>query len=244
MRSKRKLRGILINPAKQKIEAQTAIPEAPKKRKYRKPPIFSHLPIEKRPRKPSKNSLKYVHERVLAHEAKWKKPECRPLAYNSAEKLQNHIDGYFKFCKKDLKTPTITGLAYALGVDRVTLINYENKEPYFEIIRSAKTYIESFLDQAFMNGKGNVGTIFVARAGFKWKDGTEANQNVSVNINSDRVNISHVNLSDIPVETLTDIVLGRGNKQAILNMVEKNGKEAGRVTIEDKPPAESADKKL
>ena len=188
--------------------------------------------------------MKYVHKRVLAHEAKLKRSVGRPLAYKTAERLSNDIEGYFKFCKKDNKTPTITGLAYALGVDRITLINYEEKNEYYHIIRSAKTYIESFLDQAFMNGKGNVGTIFVARAGFKWKDGTEANQNVSVNINSDRVNISHVNLSDVPVETLTDIVLGRGNKRAILNMVEKNGKEAGRVTIEDKPPAESADKKL
>ena len=82
--------------------------------------------------------------------------EGRGKKWESPEKLQSDIDAYFKACdehtKRELifgkwqimehpKPYLIEGLCVALGINRVTLLNYEKQpgyEPYFSIIKASK----------------------------------------------------------------------------------------------------------
>lgn len=57
---------------------------------------------------------------------------ARPRKFDDPDNIQKNIDEYFKARKKENKVPTIESLAVWLGVDRVTLLNYEKKEGYEE----------------------------------------------------------------------------------------------------------------
>ncbi len=75
--------------------------------------------------------------------------------------------------KKTKQIPyTITGLAVALGTSRETLINYENKEQFFDTIKASKTRIENFTEQMLF-GPSPTGTIFNLKNNYGWKDKTE-----------------------------------------------------------------------
>jgi len=75
----------------------------------------------------------------------------RPLAFNSAEELERKIDEYFNsddayLISSDetkIYTPTMSGLALHIGVDRRTIVNYTKKEEYFPTIKKARARIES-----------------------------------------------------------------------------------------------------
>ena len=90
---------------------------------------------------------------------KTKHPGGRPRKYQTAEELQIAIDAYFKKCDKTIitiqhahskgitrvETPTpytMAGLAYALEIDRRTLINYKNTDEFFPLIMRARDKIE------------------------------------------------------------------------------------------------------
>ncbi len=69
---------------------------------------------------------------------------------------------------------TITGLAVALDTNRQTLLNYEEKEEYFDTIKKAKNFIESLTEKGMMNGKINpAAAIFNMKNNWGWKDKTE-----------------------------------------------------------------------
>lgn len=98
-----------------------------------------------------------------------KHPGGRPLKYKSAEEMQTLMDKYFS--ETPINQWTITGVAIALDTDRTTLINYENKDEFFDTIKRAKTKVENAYELS-LRVNGRAGDIFGLK-NFGWKDKTE-----------------------------------------------------------------------
>lgn len=93
----------------------------------------------------------------------------RPLKFNDIEELKSRIDSYFTNVKQE--EWTITGLALALDTSRETLMNYEDKEEYFDTIKKAKEMVHNAYE-IDLRRKGRSGDIFALK-NFGWTDKTE-----------------------------------------------------------------------
>lgn len=70
--------------------------------------------------------------------------------------------------------PSVTGLALALNLTRQGLINYEERELFFDTIKRAKLRVENAVEQRlFYNNP--TGTIFNLKNNFNWKDSSDLN---------------------------------------------------------------------
>ena len=115
----------------------------------------------------------------------------RPLKYKSVKSMQEDIDKYFAECDEKQKPYTVSGLAYALGTNRQTLINYEEKDQFVDTIKSAKAKIERFNEEMLYNKDvSTTGVIFNLKNNYGWKD----KQEIEADVNSD-ININ-IELSD------------------------------------------------
>ena len=100
------------------------------------------------------------------------------MKYKTQEKLQKGIDKYFKDCDKNEKPYTMSGLAYSLGIDRVTLINYGKRDLFFTQIKDAKAKVQAQLEENALMGKGNaVFTIFNLKNNYGWTEKQEIEAN-------------------------------------------------------------------
>lgn len=111
----------------------------------------------------------------------------RPLKYQSVEDMQKDIDEYFAECDEKQKPYTVSGLAYALGTNRQTLINYEEKSDFFDTIKKAKAKIERFNEELlYSKDVSTTGVIFNLKNNYNWKDKQEieadVKNEVSINI--------------------------------------------------------------
>lgn len=114
----------------------------------------------------------------------------RPLKFKDKKELEDKIINYFEYCditvvKKILnknqeiiaelsKPYTITGLAEWLGTSRQTLLNYEDKDDFFDTIKNAKAKIEACYEERALLGDNNpIVSIFTLKNNFNWKDKTE-----------------------------------------------------------------------
>lgn len=114
----------------------------------------------------------------------------RPPIYSSVEELDKDIQKYFDNCNKDKRPYTMSGLAYALGMDRRTLINYGKDEKFFHSIKRAKEFVEQSLEERLISTSGvATGIIFNLKNNYDWKD----KQEVDTNINATNI---HVTLED------------------------------------------------
>ena len=83
----------------------------------------------------------------------------RPLLFKTVKEVEDKINEYFNYCDNrlingyDNKTNeqfayispepyTMSGLAYYLGIDRKTLLNYSKKEEFFPTIKRARNKVE------------------------------------------------------------------------------------------------------
>jgi hypothetical protein len=119
----------------------------------------------------------------------------RPPKYETPEEMQRIIDLYFLACKvhqtgntdllkpcsdEDLWIindiddghPTISGLAYTLGMSTEALRNYEAKEEFLATVKKAKQRVEMYLAQNLF-GANVTGVIFNLKNNHGWKDKTE-----------------------------------------------------------------------
>ncbi len=115
----------------------------------------------------------------------------RPLLFKTVKEVEDKINEYFNYCDNrlingyDNKTNeqfayispepyTMSGLAYYLGIDRKTLLNYSKKEEFFPTIKRARNKVEMDVERR-MNDKGSftAGLIFNAKNNFGWTDKTE-----------------------------------------------------------------------
>lgn len=107
-------------------------------------------------------------------------PAGRPLAFESAEELQEKIEEYF--ASEDAHTiygdgiklfsPTVSGLAYHLDIATETLRAYGEKDGFSATIKRAKQRIEVALEKR-LAGQAVTGTIFNLKNNFGWKDKSE-----------------------------------------------------------------------
>lgn len=119
----------------------------------------------------------------------------RPLKFKSVEELENRIKEYFKECdrwrpvqvvfKWEVNTVmkqipyTITGLASFLWTNRQTLINYEEKEEYFDTVKRAKEKVERDMEERAMMWENNATmSIFSLKNNFDWKDKSEVDETI------------------------------------------------------------------
>jgi hypothetical protein len=98
----------------------------------------------------------------------------RPLKFTNEIVLRRHIDKYFA-TKDDEKRPyTLSGLAYELGIDRQTLLNYAKRDMFFGTIKKARERIEISWEERLARQTGNVaGVIFHLKNNFGYKDKSE-----------------------------------------------------------------------
>lgn len=97
----------------------------------------------------------------------------RPFKFTDNEALKEAINNYFAECKKNDEPVTICGLAYALGVDRLTLLRYEKLEGNHDdieisnTIKLAKAYVEKEVEASLLKGRNPAGYIFNLCNNFK-----------------------------------------------------------------------------
>lgn len=136
----------------------------------------------------------------------------RPPFYNTAEEIQKKIDAYFEDCKGrplvddegavmrdkyglpifvDVRPPTITGLALALGfTSRQALLNYQAKEEFVDTIMRAKAKVECYAEERLFDKDGANGAKFSLANNFDgWKEKKEIEADVknAVTINIELV---------------------------------------------------------
>lgn len=110
----------------------------------------------------------------------------RPLKYKSVKAMQEDIDKYFAECDENKRPYTVSGLAYALGTTRRTLLDYEEKDEYSHTVKKAKAKIELFNEEMLYNKDvSTTGVIFNLKNNYGWKDKQEIEAEVTsaVNIN-------------------------------------------------------------
>lgn len=112
-------------------------------------------------------------------------PVGKPLRWKKGKDLQKEIDAYFLDCDTRKKPYTITGMASFLGVNRLTLLQYEKmlngssisdkaKEDLSDVICSAKAKIEAYYEeQGFLNPRASRIILFTLQNNFGWKDKKE-----------------------------------------------------------------------
>lgn len=148
------------------------------------------------------------------------------MKFKSAKALQEKIDEYFDECDNrttkvitkagiivDMPDPrpyTITGLALALGTNRQTLLNYEERAEYFDAIKKAKLRVENYVEESLWTPKITSGVIFNLKNNFGWVDkqnvehSGETTQNVNTNMD-----LSH--LTDEELEQIEYLLSKRPN---------------------------------
>lgn len=98
----------------------------------------------------------------------------RPRAFESVEEIEGKINAYFNYCEEKEKPYTMSGLAYYLEVSRQTLVNYSNKDEYFDTIKKARDRVQMQLEENALSNKANpTFTIFNLKNNFDWKDKME-----------------------------------------------------------------------
>lgn len=114
----------------------------------------------------------------------------RPVKYDSPEKMQELIDAYFKKCDEatahtiigkgesqlaiELPSPlpyTIEGICYALGMTRQSLLNYSEKDEFFDIIKDAKDKVLENLSVRALQGTNHAAvSIFMMKNNYGYRD--------------------------------------------------------------------------
>lgn len=114
----------------------------------------------------------------------------RPLKFKTPEELEAKIQEYYEWAKDNKKHITITGLAWFLGTNRQTLLNYENslendglssvednvKVKYVDTIKRAKARIEMECEEGLYHKESVVGTIFALKNNYNYVDKQEVVQ--------------------------------------------------------------------
>ena len=130
----------------------------------------------------------------------------RPPKYKTKEEMQEKIDEYFNSCYRPIgrttssgeykilkddngniiyeqhRPFTITGLADALDMSRQDLLNYQEKEEFFDTVTRAKRKCELYAEERLYDKDGNRGAMFSLSNNFKdWKE----KQSIEANVNTE-----------------------------------------------------------
>jgi hypothetical protein len=83
--------------------------------------------------------------------------------------MQIKIDSYFAECFANEKPPTVSGLAYALGMSRQALCDYSHKDQFLDTLKKARQRVEIALEER-LDAAAPAGAIFNLKNNFGWKD--------------------------------------------------------------------------
>lgn len=104
----------------------------------------------------------------------------RPVKFKNKEEILKVWEEYYEEqCKKaaiaDLASPilTMSGLARRLGLSRQGLIDYSNKEEFFDTIKELREQVHESVEERLLSGVAQTGCIFNLKNNFNWKDKTE-----------------------------------------------------------------------
>ena len=120
------------------------------------------------------------------------------MKFKTPEELQEKIDEYFELFPQYtadgvlVRPATITGLALHLGTYRDLLCNYQERDEFYDTIKTAKQRIENFYEErlVFQNATGSI----FALKNFDWKDKTETQYSGELSISKvERVIIDPAN---------------------------------------------------
>lgn len=114
----------------------------------------------------------------------------QPMKFKTPEELEEKIQEYYIWAKDNKKHITVTGLAWFLDTDRITLLRYENmidselyksisddvKVKYCNSIKRAKAKIESEYEELLYNKNSSVGAIFTLKNNYGYVDKQEIEQ--------------------------------------------------------------------
>lgn len=145
----------------------------------------------------------------------------RPLKFKSAKELQAKIEEYFTSCfeewwvqvkdgegytwqartdrhgnimMRQVRPFTISGLAVHLGTSRQTLLNYAEKDDFFDTITRAKARIENYTEEQLFNTEARniAGIQFNLKNNYtKWSDKQELEHSGEMNFVINRKRMNH-----------------------------------------------------
>lgn len=114
------------------------------------------------------------------------------LKYKTVAELQAMVDRYF-----EIETIyTISGLAVALGTNRVTLLDYKSRSGYGKVINEAKAKVEAFVEKRLLDkGYNAAGAIFNLCNNYgRWHQKQEQDLNIGGQANNPiRINVNFTN---------------------------------------------------
>lgn len=99
---------------------------------------------------------------------------------NNEEQVRERIGVYFKLCAEREMKPSVSGMAMALGVDRMTLWKWVNgatpskPKGVIDTVKKAYHILNFMIEEYMQNGKINpVSGIFLMKNNFGYRDQTE-----------------------------------------------------------------------
>lgn len=101
--------------------------------------------------------------------------------YKTEQQFQQAVDKYFVDCDKEGRPYTMSGLALALGIDRVTLVRYGDKDLFAPLVKKAKARVEQQLEENLYRLGNNSGIIFNLKNNYGWRDQVEVAGNEELN---------------------------------------------------------------
>lgn len=112
-----------------------------------------------------------------------KHPGGRPPIWSSPEDLQEQIDKYYAWAKKNKKPLTIERLAVFLEIDRHTVLKYGEKDKFYSTVKKARDMIlASKADMLNSLGGVKTGIIFDLKNNHGFVDKQELQHSGSITV--------------------------------------------------------------
>ena len=106
----------------------------------------------------------------------------RPLKFESPEELSEKLETYYADCEKRDVPITVAGMCVALECDRRTLLNYQNSDKFFHIVKKAKDKVRQVLEERMLGDKNPAGAIFLTKANYGYSDKSQIELSGDFNI--------------------------------------------------------------
>ena len=101
----------------------------------------------------------------------------RPLNFKTDKELITAIEDYFTQTDK----PTLSGLAYYIGLSRQSLYDYKASDKYSYIIKKATALVESMYEERLLYSDKPTGVIFALK-NMNWTDRQEIQQKTEITV--------------------------------------------------------------
>jgi hypothetical protein len=93
----------------------------------------------------------------------------------SVQDLINTISAYFDLVNRQNSSPTFTGLAMSVGLNRKQLKDFPSNNPFSPYLERAKQYVIDFAEKQLFEPKSSAGVAFWLKNNDDWVDKTEVN---------------------------------------------------------------------